>query len=267
MCMETTVKTPSFSSSIATCTLEKPSLREIFQLFAGAYEYRYKVKHRRGLPDHLQKVIRNIQNCGTNNMDSVEGHCNSCDHKVHWNKSCLDRHCPRCGGNEREKWVKDQINSILPTDYLFITFKPPDIDFRFANLNKEIIHDILFETGPKLLIAMLTEKGITPAMWSALHTWSGNLFYKPHIHCLMTAGGLSDDRNRWIEINKELEGIENRFRDMFIKLLRQSMRRGYSQEGQNHKNISSLGTRNPRAIGINYVMSFRGGDGKFMLTG
>jgi hypothetical protein len=55
---------------------------------------------------------------------------------------------------------------------------------------------------------------------AVLHTWGSNLTYHPHVHCLVTGGGLSSDGHTWISAREDypvpFKALSRLFRGNFL---------------------------------------------------
>jgi len=67
--------------------------------------------------------------------------------------------------------------------------------------NKKVIYDLLFRTCAETLLEVARDSrhlGAEIGFFSVLHTWSQKLEHHPHLHCVVPAGGLAPDHQRWI---------------------------------------------------------------------
>lgn len=152
---------------------------------------------------HHHKVVGAIKNCRTNRLGSHVEKCSNekCDYKVIAYNSCRDRHCPKCSTYKKLKWVSERIKELLPIPYFHTTFTMPPMLHTLCLFNQKLIYDLFFKsTGyalnmfskdPKFLGAQLGFVGI-------LHTWGKSLWYHPHIHYIVSGGGLCGDR--WLNL-------------------------------------------------------------------
>ena len=66
--------------------------------------------------------------------------------------------------------------------------------------NQKLLYGLLMQvsaTAVKDLCARKRHLGALPGMLSVLHTWNGQLGYHPHVHLLITGGGLTADGQHW----------------------------------------------------------------------
>jgi len=147
------------------------------------------------------KVVNAIISCRTARLGGHVYECDNCGHEIISYNSCRNRHCPKCQGLARAKWLDNRMKELLPVEYFHVVFTIPDILNRTALCNKEVVYNILFRAVKETLLeASLNPKNIGARIGflAILHTWGQNLLDHPHIHCVVPGGGLSDDGNSWI---------------------------------------------------------------------
>jgi hypothetical protein len=161
------------------------------------------------------------------------GHClyqrisyNSCH--------CLtsrNRHCPKCQNRERSKWLARRKAELLPVEYFHVVFTIPEQLNRLALANKETVYKILFQTSAETLQTIARDPkhlGAEIGFFSILHTWGQYLLHHPHVHCVVTGGGLSPDRTTWISCRPgffpSVRVLSRLFRRLFLEALRQALK-------------------------------------------
>ena len=111
--------------------------------------------------------------------------------------SCRNRHCPQCQGAARAKWVRERIKDILPVAYFHVVFTIPQEFRALALRNKKVVYNILFRAASETLMEVAaTRLKVTIGVMAILHTWGQELLDHPHLHFLVTGGGLSLDGAR-----------------------------------------------------------------------
>ena len=108
--------------------------------------------------------------------------------------SCRDRHCPKCQNKEREAWIEMRREEIIPgTKYFHMVFTIPDCFHPLAIANQALFYTCMFRAAWATLRKFFGKQGLQGGMTGILHTWGSNLFYHPHIHCIVTGGGVDRD--------------------------------------------------------------------------
>ena len=152
------------------------------------------------LPSH-KKALFDISACRTPIMGGQVYKCNSCSHYHYSFHSCGNRSCNNCQNNNADEWLNKNNNLLLPVDYFMVTFTLPEELRLFARSNQKLFYNLLFNCSARTLESFssnLKYIGAKPGYLGVLHTWSRKLSFHPHIHYLITGGGLSVKDNIWI---------------------------------------------------------------------
>jgi len=149
-----------------------------------------------------QKVLLAITRCRTAALGGHRDRCADCGHTVAVSyNSCRNRHCPRCQGNARARWLHAREQELLPARYVHVVFTVPRELARLALQNKRLIYNLLFHASAETLLEIARDPrhlGAEIGFFSVLHTWNQQLLHHPHVHCVVPAGGLAFDRGRWV---------------------------------------------------------------------
>ena len=151
----------------------------------------------RPLNEAQRKALRATAACRTSVLGGRVDVCAACgDEKVVFH-SCRNRHCPTCQALTQARWVESRMERLLPTDYFHVVFTvPDDLLNGLAMRNRELFFDILFEAGSQTLLALGQDEkrlGAQLGLTAVLHTWTKDLRFHPHLHCIVTGGGLAAD--------------------------------------------------------------------------
>lgn len=177
---------------------------------------------------HELKVMNAIENCRTSRLGGRVETCNECGQiRISYN-SCRDRHCPKCQRIAKEKWLEKRFDDLLPTQYYHVVFTLPSELNGLALKNKQLIYNLMFRASAETLSELSKDPkyiGAQIGFISVLHTWGQNLMDHPHIHCIVTGGGLSKDGERWINGKKDffipVRVLSRKFRGKFLYYLKQ----------------------------------------------
>ena len=105
-----------------------------------------------------------------------------------------DRHCPKCQSLARAQWLQDRQAELLNTQYFHVVFTLPQQIAAIAYQNKRELYGILFRATAQTLLTIAADPkhlGAEIGFFAVLHTWGSNLLHHPHLHCVVTGGGLS----------------------------------------------------------------------------
>jgi hypothetical protein len=149
---------------------------------------------------HL-KVLVAIERCRTAAMGGHLDQCSACGHRAISYNSCRNRHCPKCQGQVRDRWLAARRAELLPTPYAHVVFTLPHQLGPLALQNKEVIYGLLFRASAQALIEIAADPrhlGAEIGFFSVLHTWNQKLQHHPHVHCVVAAGGLDRLHTQWV---------------------------------------------------------------------
>ena len=97
--------------------------------------------------------------------------------------SCRNRHCPKCQGNARAKWLAARSAELLPVPYFHVVFTLPHELSALALQNKRLLYDLLYQTSAASLLELARDPkhlGADIGFLGVLHTWGQNLEQHPH---------------------------------------------------------------------------------------
>lgn len=170
-------------------------LADIFRRHGPAFRQAHS------LPVSQLRLMRAIENCRTAALGGHVDQCGLCQHtRISYN-SCRNRHCPKCGGKQRAQWLLQRKQDLLPIQYFHVVFTLPAPAAAIAFHNKKAVYDILFRTASQTLLTIARDPkhlGAEIGLFAILHTWGQNLHHHPHVHCVVSGGGLSADSDRFI---------------------------------------------------------------------
>lgn len=146
------------------------------------------------------KVLRDIERCRTSALGGHLETCGTCDFQRNAYNSCRNRHCPKCQSLARHRWVERRKERLLPTHYFHVVFTLPAELRPLAQRAPVAIFDLLFSAATETLQALAADKkhlGAQLGITANLHTWTRELSFHPHLHCVVTGGGLTSDGKNW----------------------------------------------------------------------
>ncbi len=198
-------------------------LGDIFR--AHADEYRARFGKRMSL-DQL-KAMREIQACHTLAAGRARWACPRCGQRHFTFVGCGNRHCPACGSTRAKQWLRKHSALLLPgVGYHLVTFTVPQELRRvirshprellelFMRVSAEVLFDVA--ANPKWLGAM-------PGATAVLHTWTRQWIYHPHVHFIVTGGGI-DAAGQWLNAHPRFLVPVHALSSVFRSRLRDAMR-------------------------------------------
>lgn len=173
----------------------RPSVVEVLRQHAEAY----RAKHARLSPEQA-RLLRDVMVCRT---AALGGHlyvCDSCGHEVPVYNSCRNRNCPSCQALEQARWIEARKARVLPTGHHHVVFTLPSQLRPLAKQHPRLVFELLMTAVRETLTVLPREHlGLHLGVTTVLHTWTRELLFHPHVHCVVTAGGLTLDGTRWVD--------------------------------------------------------------------
>jgi hypothetical protein len=146
-------------------------------------------------------VLRALTRCRTAELGGHVDVCSTCGHADVSYNSCRNRHCPKCQALPQARWLELRMERMLPVHAFHVVFTIPSELRALVLDNRATLFNLLFAAAA----AALKELGRDPKYLGAelgitavLHTWTRELHFHPHVHCVVTGGGLALDGSRWI---------------------------------------------------------------------
>ena len=188
-------------------------------------EYGDEYTKNHNLSKEQWKVFNAIRNCGTKNLGYHICTCEECGEEYFGYNSCRNRHCPMCQNYAREKWIQRESSYLLDSKYFhIITTVPYELNEIFL-YNSKIVYNILFKATSESILTLAQDPkwlGAKVGITSILHTWGQTMEFHPHIHSIVTGGGLKD--NQWVFCNKDylfkVRVLGSLFRGKFLHYLK-----------------------------------------------
>lgn len=197
------------------------------------YGDQFRAKHK--LQANQLKVLHALEICRT---AALGGHVERCDNsecgheRIAYN-SCRNRHCPKCQATDRERWVLARQKELLDCHYYHVVFTvPQELNGYFLRFGGEM-YNLLFQSGKETLVQFAEDPkhlGAQIGITAVLHTWGQNLSLHPHVHMIVSGGGI-DKNGHWRKSKSggdflfpiaQLRAVyRGKFMSYFLKLIRE----------------------------------------------
>lgn len=178
------------------------------------------------LSPEQERVLGDLARCRTAALGGHLYRCQQCAAAVPLYNSCLNRHCATCQGPAQFRWIAGRIKRLLPTDYFHVVFTLPAPLRPLVRRYRRLLFDLLFTTAADTLLAFGRDPkrlGAEIGFTLVLHTWTRDLNFHPHIHAIVTGGGLDVDADRWVSARRDylfpVHALSRLFRGKFLHAL------------------------------------------------
>ena len=179
-----------------------------------------------------QKAAYSISACKSGSLGCKISQCEDCGHVEIHNNSCRNRNCPNCQAILKEVWIDARKSEVIDAPYFHVVFTVPSELNSLIYANQELLYALLHRCSSETLLELSSDKkylGATPGIIHVLHTWGQTLNYHPHIHCIVTGGGLTKDYRLKTSSDKffiPVKVLGSKFRGKFLAYLNSYQRQG-----------------------------------------
>ena len=199
--------------------MPKYTIQDVFKKYGDEY-----IKNH-NLSKEQWKVFNAIRYCKTKELGYHICTCTECGEEYFGFNSCRNRHCPMCQSYAREKWIQKEASYLLDIRYFhIITTVPHELNEIFL-FNQKICYNILFKATSESILKLANDPkwlGAKVGITSILHTWGQTMEFHPHIHSIVTGGGLKN--NQWISCKNDylfkVQVLGSLFKKKFLAYLK-----------------------------------------------
>jgi Putative transposase/Transposase zinc-binding domain len=169
---------------------------DVFRRFAADYLSAHGTSM---LPSH-RRAIEDILNCRTAALGGQVWRCEACGSEVFSYHSCGNRSCPKCHTAQTQEWLQRRQAEMLPVPYFHITITVPAELREVLRAHQRDGYGVLMQASATAITELARDPryvGGTVAVLAVLHTWTQQLNLHPHVHCLVSGGGIFEDASTW----------------------------------------------------------------------
>jgi hypothetical protein len=186
---------------------------------------------------HVQNVLQRLKICRTASLGYHLYRCSDeqCGHIKYQYHSCRDRHCPNCGAIKKQQWIDARMLELLPVKYYHVVFTLPHELGSLVMGHRKVLYKLLFDASAGTLLSFAKDPkylGAMPGIISVLHTWGQQLSFHPHVHSIISGGGITEN-NQWKEAKKNdwrflfpVKALSTVFKAKFLQALKRLIDKG-----------------------------------------
>lgn len=161
------------------------------------FDYAWKGYAASFCPSPVQrKAASSLMACKSGKLGCNVSVCTDCGHLDFHNNSCRNRNCPNCQAFLKELWIDARKAEVIDAPYFHVVFTIPAQLNPLVYANQSLLYSLLHKCSAQTLLELSADRkflGATPGIIQILHTWGQELNFHPHIHCIVSGGGLSRD--------------------------------------------------------------------------
>ena len=162
-----------------------------------------QILSRRYEPSHWESIVSAVEkmlSCRDPSIGYKEYMCTKCGETKKVSFTCKSRFCTSCGKKYVDEWVNKTVDKIINVAHRHIVFTIPE-ELRRSVFNMLFLIRVMSDCASKTALEVLQSQGseAIPGILAVVHTFGGDLKFNPHVHLLMTEGGLTNG-NAWKDI-------------------------------------------------------------------
>ncbi len=179
----------------------------------------------------IRNIIEKYKNCRTIKMGGRIVECPNCKEKMVLYNPCNKRGCPVCGKKNQLQWKENIKCRLLEMGHYHLVIVPPDMYTMIWMYHKHAFISSLFNSINESFKKYQKKKGLQYGMTMVFQSVGEGLSYHPHVHCIITPGGMNDE-HEWeddfsMNYSEILEEVKKSFSCGFLKKLPNDAKKRY----------------------------------------
>ena len=146
-----------------------------------------------------QRVLSAMALCRTAALGGFVDRCRCCGEEHPAYHAWRNRQCPKCQALTQEQWIAARAERLLPVRHFHVVFTLPSELRPLCRYAPQAMYSGLLQAAAYTMLDLAASRwAAVPGITTVLHTWTRELLFHPHVHMLITAGGLALDRESWV---------------------------------------------------------------------
>jgi hypothetical protein len=169
-----------------------------------------------------RRALRDISVCRTGALGGHRDVCPNCGCEREVYNSCRNRACPKCQALPQARWVGKRMERALPISHFHVVFTLPAELRELVRAHEALLLNLLVSSAARTLLQLASDPkrlGGLLGITAVVHTWARNLIFHPHVHCIVTGGGL-DAESGWVDSYEKfllpVDVLRAKFRGKFL---------------------------------------------------
>ena len=147
-------------------------------------------------PANIRENFLKVIKCGTIAL-GAEVYASGTERKVVYH-TCKSRFCTSCGHRATEAWQQDLEATLPEMPYVGITLTMPRELWPILQQNRHLLHGIPAMAAEAIQQWVKARYGVRVLLIIVQHTFGGFLNFYPHLHVMVSEGGLHESKGRWV---------------------------------------------------------------------
>jgi hypothetical protein len=160
----------------------------------------YRSQYGQVMMPSQKRALSDIAACRTEELGGKLHQCDDCGKPFWCFHSCRNRACPKCHGKQTQEWLEKREAELLPCSYFHAVATVPSELRGVFKRHQKYMYGLLMKVSAEAVKELCAKKrhlGAQPGILAVLHTWNSQLGSHPHVHMLITGGGITTDGEHW----------------------------------------------------------------------
>lgn len=199
---------------------------DVLRQYGPAYLEQFAAK----MPACQRRAFEDLPRCRTAALGGHLYQCNECGRAHYSYHSCRNRSCPKCHAGDTQTWLQQRQGELLPVPYYHVIFTLPQELRDLTRRHQRLLYGLVMRSAAQALLRLTADPqyvGGLVGVLAVLHTWGSTLIYHPHVHCLVTGGGVSPDGQQWLPAREgylvPVRALSKLFRGLVLDRLRRQL--------------------------------------------
>lgn len=178
-------------------------------------------------PWYVVEAVEKLRKCRTGELGYHFWYCEKCGFGGVSPHSCKSKLCSSCATIATNNWLAEILPTLLDVKYFQIVFTLPPGLYPIFTANKKTLFNLFFKTAAETLQLVAASLDFEPGIVMVFHPFGSEYNVHPHLHCMVTAGGLTLNHKGWFPILFwPLEKTRETFKALLYKRLRKLVSAG-----------------------------------------
>jgi len=208
-----------------------PHIRYHIAAILAAHWIQFALQYKRWIRPVVFENVRKVLACRTPVLGCHIYQCKNCGHVELIPHSCKSRFCPTCGKHATDVWANQVLNRLLNVPYHHLIMAIPWQLRIVVLMNRQAGLNLLVHAATEAIQQWARDvKGMRMGILIVIHTFGADMKWHPHIHLIVTGGGLSLDGKRWITTDPKFlmyhDGLKKRWKYQISTRMKKAHREG-----------------------------------------
>jgi hypothetical protein len=208
-----------------------PHIRYHISAILAVHWAEFVAQYKRWIRPVVFENVRKVLACRTPVLGCHIYQCKGCGHIELIAHSCKSRFCPSCGKHATDVWANEVLNRLLDVPYHHLIMSIPWQLRIVILMNREVGLKLLVHAAAEAIQQWARDiKGMRMGILIVIHTFGADMKWHPHIHLIVTGGGVSLDGKRWIATDPKFlmhhGGLKKRWKYQVSTRMKKAHRQG-----------------------------------------